>query len=67
MNHPTELPAHIGGFQHLEPDVTIEHGDIYVERGVPAGFCVATVGEQVGRIEPIIGQNIYRLSPPPTP
>jgi len=38
MTTPTRLPATIGGFQHLEPDVICQPGDMFVREGKPKGF-----------------------------
>lgn len=61
MNEP--LPTHIGGYQHLEPDVKIQLGDIYVDHGVPMGWCFHTIGGNVGLCESTSGWNIYRKMP----
>lgn len=46
-----QLPTHIGGYQHLEPDVICQEGDIYVEYGRAVDFVVLNVGEPVGAVE----------------
>lgn len=58
-----ELPKHIGGYQHLAPDVVVQEGDICVLDGVPDCFCRATIGTKVYDAEEACGMNIYRLIP----
>jgi len=58
------LPSHIGGYQHLEPDVLCASGDIYVCDGIPEAFVSWGVGRTVGRMEGG-GWRIYRKIPCP--
>ncbi len=60
-----QLPTHIGGYQHLEPDVICQHGDIYVEYGRPVNFVVLNVGEPVGVVEACMSMRVYRKMPCP--
>lgn len=60
-----KLPRDIGGFQHLEPDVICQHGDIYVGCGRPVGFVVLSVGEPVGVVEADMSMRVYRKMPCP--
>lgn len=57
------LPKHIGGYQHLEPEVIIQVGDILVCNGAVQGFATPFYGEPVGRAEAESGWRIYRLMP----
>lgn len=57
------LPTHLGGYQHLAPDVIVQKGDIYVDRGEPREFCGLSIGHNVGVSETLTGYNIYRLIP----
>jgi hypothetical protein len=59
------LPETIGGYQHLEPDVICQHGDIYVEYGRPVNFVVLSVGEPVGVVEADMSMRVYRKMPCP--
>jgi len=58
-----QLPTHIGGYQHLEPDVICQHGDIYVLDGKPDSFVTFSVGDPVADAEARNGMNIYRRMP----
>jgi len=60
-----QLPTDIGGFQHLEPDVICQHGDIYVEYGRPVAFVVLSVGKPVGVVEASMSMRVYRKMPCP--
>ena len=61
MNTP--FPNDLAGYQHLEPWVTIEDGDIYVEYGIPMTFCKWSVGAKVGETETLTAYRIYRKMP----
>lgn len=56
------LPKHIGGYQHLEPDVVTTPDDILVQDGVPVSFCTGYAGK-VGDVESASGCNVYRKMP----
>lgn len=60
-----KLPEHIGGFQHLEPDVVTAEGDILVVDGKPCGFVTALCGLTVGRVEEMSQCRVYRKYPCP--
>ena len=59
----TTLPADLAGYQHLEPWVRIEHGDILVDAGVPSSNCYETVGVLVGAVEENTPYRVYRKMP----
>lgn len=62
MNTPT-LPEHIGGLQHLAPDVIAHESDIYVLDGKPNAFVGRErSGYPVASLEGF-GYNIYRRIP----
>ncbi len=68
MTTPTQfqpLPATIGGYQHLEPDVICQEGDIYVEDGKPTGFVNDFIGDHVSFAEKFMEQRVYRKMPCP--
>jgi hypothetical protein len=65
MTTQSPLPTHIGGYQHLEPDVITRSGDIYVEDGKPVGFVVENLGVPVGEVEESMRQRVYRKMPCP--
>lgn len=56
----TELPTHIGGYQHLAPDVITKDGDILVFDGKPVGFLTTLVGLTVERAEELSQCRVYR-------
>jgi len=58
-----ELPTHLGGLQHLEPDVIAKADDIYVQDGVPHHFVQYNAGQKVGDLELAIKMNVYRRIP----
>lgn len=59
------LPTHIGGYQHLAPDVIVEEGDIWVQDGKPVAFVGVTLNYpmRVRRLEMLHEMNIYRKIP----
>jgi hypothetical protein len=59
----TELPAHIGGLQHLEPDVMAVVGDVLVTDGHPDSLVNALAGLTVGEIEASTDMRVYRRIP----
>lgn len=60
MNTERPLPADIGGYQHLEPDVICQEGDIYVDGGKPVGVVFFNLGTTVSFAETSSGLRIYR-------
>lgn len=58
-----KLPEHIGGYQHLEPDVITTAGDILVVDGKPIGF--SPIGFSVASVEHIDQARVYRKYPCP--
>lgn len=60
-----QLPTHIGGYQHLEPDVICQEGDIYVANGSPDRAVASYIGFTVGEAENATGCRVYRLIPCP--
>lgn len=64
MSTPT-LPAHIGGYQHLEPYVICQEGDIYVRDGKPVDFVDGCLGGTVSHAERITDCRVYREYPCP--
>lgn len=64
-NSTTELPRDIGGYQHLEPDVICQEGDIYVFDGKPTGFVIEHIGDSVGMTEEFQDARVYRKMPCP--
>ena len=62
MNTP-ELPTHLGGLQHLQPDVIAKADDVYVRDGVPRGFVKSNAGEKVETLERALEFNVYRRIP----
>lgn len=59
------MPTHIGGLQHLEPDVRCQAGDVYVADGEPLGLVLgAMVGRLVGEAE-YDNVRVYRKIPCP--
>lgn len=60
-----KLPRDIGGFQHLEPDVICQEGDIYVLDGKPIDFVQGWVGNPVGLTEANMKMRVYRKMPCP--
>lgn len=61
----TELPTHIGGYQHLEPDVVSSRDDIMVRDGCVIRFCESWAPAKVGHIEAQSGSRVYRKYPCP--
>lgn len=62
----TTLPTHLGGYQHLEPDVIPKSDDILVRNGMPFAFfsqILADVPETVGETEETRQCRVYRLMP----
>jgi hypothetical protein len=61
----SDLPTHIGGYQHLAPDVIIHDEDIFVLDGQPTGFVgnKGWQGSTVGEVEFRTKQRIYRRIP----
>lgn len=65
------LPTHLGGLQHLAPEVIVEVGDILVRDGKPMDMITATdmatltAGMTVHEAESISNMNIYRRIPCP--
>lgn len=57
------LPAHIGGYQHLAPDIIAREDDIYVLDGIPDHFVELNAGQSVGHLEDAIQMRVYRLLP----
>ena len=57
------LPQHIGGYQHLEPEVIAQADDILVSHGQPVDFCHEWAGETVESVETGELCNVYRLIP----
>lgn len=64
-NSTTELPRDIGGYQHLEPDVICQLGDIYVDGGEPDRFVDCYIGKTVEQAEMNTGCRVYRKMPCP--
>lgn len=63
MNTP-ELPAHIGGYQHLQSFVPIKTGDIFVDAGRIVAFADNWIGCTVGQAEAANPEcHIYRRIP----
>jgi len=60
-----KLPRDIGGYQHLEPDVICQEGDIYVNDGKPVSFVQSCLGEKVAAAEAFADCRIYRRIPCP--
>lgn len=61
-----QLPTHIGGYQHLAPDVICQEGDIYVFHGRPASFVESFIGHTVEETEQCNpGHRVYRKMPCP--
>jgi hypothetical protein len=60
-----QLPADIGGYQHLAPDVICQEGDIYVQDGKPEMFVAGYIGSTVEKTERGTGYNVYRRIPCP--
>ena len=59
-----ELPSHIGGYQHLEPDVVVRPDDILVEDGRPVEYVGFAVGESLaGDMESFACCRVYRKMP----
>lgn len=59
------LPKHIGGYQHMERNVTTRFDDILVRDGNPDSFVGGNVGRTVGEIEDELLMNVYRKYPCP--
>jgi hypothetical protein len=60
-----QLPRDIGGFQHLEPDVICQHGDILVSEGKPLYLADGYAGLSVHYTEYTSGYRVYRKMPCP--
>lgn len=60
-----KLPETIGGYQHLEPDVICQEGDIYVADGKPTGFVNNFIGDLAFFAEKFMEQRVYRRIPCP--
>lgn len=59
-----ELPKHIGGYQHLAPDVIAKADDIFVRSGEVRGFVAEYEGQAVAALElEFRTWNIYRRIP----
>jgi hypothetical protein len=65
MTQLNQLPTDLGGYQHLEPDVICQEGDIYVHEGKPICFLEGHVGQTVAAAERSTGCNVYRRIPCP--
>lgn len=58
-------PRDIGGFQHLEPDVICQHGDILVSDGRPLCLADGYAGLTIKYTEDASGYRVYRRMPCP--
>jgi hypothetical protein len=58
-----ELPKHLGGLQHLAPDVMAVVGDVLVTDGHPDSLISALAGLTVGEIEADTDMRVYRRIP----
>lgn len=57
------LPEHIGGYQHLAPDIEANATDIMVRGGKPVAFVGPMGGCAVHEVEAESGMNVYRRIP----
>jgi hypothetical protein len=59
----TDLPTHLGGLQHLAPDVVTLRDDIYVANGRIMRFVTEAAGRTVGELEAATDWRVYRRIP----